>query len=196
MNNSELDHLLQSAPTPEREAGYWETFPRSVTVRLGTGQSSAFRRPVRRPSSLLLGGLGFATACVVIGLAIGFWQGRASNLHASQVAGMQKFFREVEALFPNQVRAIILDERGPRLVLSEKADVPASTPLWLKISSPSGSQSVLTFSGQQIPVDGDACDVLIDAGGHVLVVGSKLVWSSAARGLPKTPYHIQAQSLL
>ena len=195
MSNDELNRLLKSAPVPEREAEYWADFPPSVTGRLRAGQSSAFRRFEPRRTPLLFWGVGFATACVLIAFAIGSWRGCESGLSASQVAAMQKYFHEVEALFPNQVRAIVIDENGPRLVLSERADVPTSPPLLLRISGRHGTQSVVTFSGQQILVNGDLCDVLADAGGHILVVGNKFVWSNERQGLRRAPYRIAAQAL-
>jgi hypothetical protein len=195
MNNSELDHLLKSVPVPERPADYWEDFPPSVTRRIRASQSSALRRPGQRSSPRLLWGLGFATACIAVAFIIGFWRGRESGLSASQTAAMQKYLREVEALFPNQVRAIVIDDKGPRLVLSEKADVPVSTPLWLNIRGKTVSQNVLTFSGQQIPVNGEVCEVLTDSEGHVLLLGERLVWSSAQPGAGQRGYRIQAQPL-
>ena len=196
MNNPQLNHLLKSASVPEREPEYWDDFPQSVTRRLRSGiRSPAPRRIRSRYSPLLLWSFGLATACVVMAFAIGFRRGHESGLSASRVAAMQKYFLEVEALFPNQVRAIIIDERGPRLVLSEKPDVPASPPLMFRISGQSGSQSVVTFSGQQIAVNGDVCDVLTDAEGQVLLVGQTFIWSSGQRGSGQVPYRIAARAL-
>jgi len=99
-------------------------------------------------------------------------------------AQVQKCYREIETMFPNQIQAIMFNEAGSRIVLAEKADVPDSTPLYLKICGPRGCQQVVTFSGQQIRVNGENWDVLMDAAGNVLLVGRQFVWSSASH-VPK-----------
>lgn len=195
MNNAELDKLLHSAPVPEREVEYWEQFPGSVTRRLAQAQHSGSRRPAPRTSPLLLWGIGLATACIMIGFVVGWWKGHQSGLQAAPVAAMQKYYREIEALFPQQVRAIILDETGPHLLLADKANVPVSSPVLLTIQKRTGVQSVVTFSGQQIPVNGELCDVLTDADGHILLIGTKLVWSSQKAPLREGPFQIQARFL-
>lgn len=196
MNDSQLDQLLRSAPLPEHTAEYWGDFPGSVLRRLRSEvHPPAPGRSAPRFPRFLPWGLGLASACVVLGFVLGFWRGHESGLQASQVAALRTYYREIQALFPNQVRALIIDEQGPRLVLADRPDVPTSTPLLLSIRTRSGSQSVLTFSGQQIRVDGELCEVLADTHGHVLLVGDKLVWSSGQHGPRTAPYRIQAQPL-
>ncbi len=195
MKNSELDKLLQSVPVPEREAEFWQDFPKSVTRRLAQVRSSSFSLPARHRIPALAWAVGLATACIVLGFALGFWKGRDAGPSVKELAAMHKYYREITSLFPNQVRAIVIDENGPRLTLADTAEVPPSPPVYLKIFKANDCQRFITFSGQQVPVNGDLCDVLTDSQGHVLVVGRQLVWTSLQPNLAKPPYRIQAQML-
>jgi hypothetical protein len=103
----------------------------------------------------------------------------------------QKYFHEIEGLFPNQLQAIVLDQTGARLVLSPAADVPRSPPLYLRICGPDGCQRFVTFSGQQIRVNGEACEVLVDRRGRVLLVGRDTVWSGSDPSGKTGPYRIE-----
>jgi hypothetical protein len=94
-------------------------------------------------------------------------------------------------MFPNQVRAIVFTKDGAQLLLSEKADVPASSPVWLKVCDAKGCESVVTFSGQRVPVKGELCDVLVDSKQNVLVVGQKQYWPG---GMPEKT-RVEAQTL-
>jgi hypothetical protein len=112
-----------------------------------------------------------------------------------QLAEMQKYYREVEALFPHQLQAVIFDQRGPHLALADAPGLPTSDPIFLRICQRRGCQKFITFSGQQIDVNGEKCDVLADAKGNVIITGQKLAWSSADRTRRNSSYQIQAHLL-
>ena len=80
-------------------------------------------------------------------------------------------------------------------MLAQEPNLPKSPPLYVKICGPNGCQRVVTFSGQQIRVNGDVCDVLADHRGNVLVVGRQLVWSGARVGANSGRYQIEARVL-
>ena len=148
MNDIDLEKKLKAARVPERGEDYWESFPRVVLARLRTA-------PAKRPeieyhwvSRLAWSGVAFA--CLVIGFAIGHWPGRAQKNDPYALLQNQKVLREVLTLFPNRVRAIVQDERGSQLVLSDQPDVPASTPLWIKICDGRHCHAAVTFSGQEL----------------------------------------------
>ncbi len=141
-----------------------------------------------------------ALGLVGICLASFFLAGHSPRLNSAvadrQFAGAEKYFREIEALFPNQLQAIVLDDQqGPQLLLADAPTVPSSAPLYVKICGPAGCKRFITFSGQQIRINGETCDVLVDSGGHVLLVGKNLVWSGADPGLKSGPYQIEARAL-
>jgi hypothetical protein len=56
---------------------------------------------------------------------------------------------DTDTLYGFQVRAIVQDEHGLNLVLSDSAGVPASPTLYVRISDNKHSLSLVTFSGQQ-----------------------------------------------
>src|SRR5204863_8410284 len=107
----------------------------------------------------------------------------------------EQYYREIEALFPNQVSAIVFDQQGPRLVLSENANVPTSPALFLKICGTKGCQRFITFSGQQIRINGELCDVLLARNGAIIVSGQELFWSSESPAENKTALRIEAKPL-
>jgi hypothetical protein len=194
MTDSELNQILKSARLPERPAPFWEACPRQVIRRLRQAPGPERHEP-RRQFSLALWGIGFATACLAIGFAFGFWHGRRNHAEDGLLAEDGKLVREVAALFPNRVRAIISDNTGVRLVLSDLPDVPASAPLFLKICRGKKCQSIITFSGQEIQVAGQEFEVLADARGNVFLVGHQGVWTTAEPNRRLSGLKIEGQAL-
>jgi hypothetical protein len=216
MNDRQLNEILQRAGVPEREPGYWERFPARTTAELkrraqpapaqrtadvhvrshaamasAWSSTSVFRTVGIRPAFAL----GLAAACVAFGFMLGLWKGQRSPAAGPQLAQAQKYYREIQALFPNQLQAIVFDQQGTHLVLAPEPNLPDSPPLYVKICGPAGCESFVTFSGQQIRVNGDVLDVLMDHRGDVLVVGRSLAWSSAHTAANSGPYRIEARAL-
>ena len=140
-----------------------------------------------------------AMAVAVVVVLIGGWMAyhaRSTLTRADpQFTELQKCFREIEPLFPHQLQAIVFDDRGAELVLADAATVPASMPLYIKVCGPNGCRRFVTFSGQQIRVNGDLCDVLLDRQGNILVVGQQLAWSSSNPAGKAGTYQIEARPL-
>ena len=206
MRDSELNQILKSTPVPERPQKYWEEFPSRVVEEIRARDRTEMckagpdRLPARRWWTPAFGfKLAFAAgaACLLVlaGYIVGVQNGSSSSKPDPQLAEVQKCFREIEGLFPNQLRAIVFDDRGPELVLADGPTVPTSTPLYLKITGPKGSRRYITFSGQQIQINGDTCDVLVDRSGNVLVVGRELAWSSSEPASKAGRYQIEARPL-
>ena len=195
MTNNELDQLLKSAPAPRRPDEYWNDLPKRVTAKIHwqaqkTGQSAV--APLRTAMLLSYWGLGLATACIVAGFISGLWRDHASRADAPQLAAARKYYDEIETLFPNQVQAIVFDRQGPHFILASKANVPSSPPFYVKVCGPKGCQGFVTFSGQQIQLNGKNCEVLADEHGQVILVGDDHVWSvNQSSG----PIHIDARPL-
>jgi hypothetical protein len=150
-----------------------------------------FRALVSRPAFVL----GVAAVCLAVGFVLGSWRGQRPSGQDSQLAEARKYFHELEALFPNQLQGIVFDQQGTHLVLAPEPNLPASPPLYLKVCGPQGCQRFITFSGQQIRVNGDVCDVLVDHQGKVLVVGQETLWSDARGAVRRGPYQIEAKVL-
>lgn len=175
MTDPELQRLLNSAKVPERPDDYWERFPVRVAAGLQR-QPSRERADVRRFPRLAWG-LSAAAVCLLIGFAIGHWRGRSDASASNSLLQNEKVIREVLAMFPNRVRAIVQDERGLNLVLSERANVPASPPLCIQVTQAGRRSSFLTFSGQEIEIVGQKVTVLSDSQGQVMLVGDRFFWS-------------------
>src|SRR5688572_22794402 len=136
MNDSELNRLLQSAAEPGRPAEYWEDFPDKVASRLAGAPASRPQRAPAEPRRVALGwfalGAGMATACLLF--AFVFFSGRErGEFSAGDLAVMRKYLQEVETLFPNQVQAVVFEQEGPRLVLADRASVPANLPVYVRV---------------------------------------------------------------
>ncbi len=197
MNNQELDAILRTARVPKRPPEYWEEFGGKVqlairqsdrgSIRRATGPRGTWLRPIL--------GFAFASACIVLLLVLNLPHRETSLLVAEQVNGAAKYFREIQSLFPNQLETIIFDRSGARLVLSDRPDVPASPPLYLKICGENQCRSFVTFSGQEIRLDGQTFQVLVDRQGAVMVVGEQWVWSSSTPDDKAGRYRIAARPL-
>lgn len=193
MNDFDLEKKLKAAQVPARDENYWESFPRLVSAKL---RAAPAERPVERHwRPRLAWGSGIAFACLLIGFAIGHWHGQVQKNDAYTLLQNEKMLREVLTLFPNRVRAIVQDERGLQLVLSNQPDVPTSTPLYVRICDGKQCSSLVTFSGQELEIAGQKITVLSDAQGGIILEGSQFVWSSSARNFAPGGLKIEARSL-
>jgi hypothetical protein len=135
--------------------------------------------------------------CILAAFAIGHWRGRieAGTTLANDSLTNIKLVRETLAMFPNQVRAIVEDEHGLNLVLSANPDVPVSTPLYVHISDGKHSSSLVTFSGQEIQVNGQKLTVLSDARGGIILTGKQFLWSNTGQIAMQNHLKIEAKDL-
>ena len=177
MNDAELNRILKSAELPPRPEEYWADFPESVTRQLNRPLPPERRAAPWLPRLAWAGG--FAAALVLAGFLAGRHYGHTETANGNgQLLQSEKLIREVTAMFPNRVRAIVKDEGGLRLVLSDSEDVPTSTPLWVKICQGDRCTTLVTFSGQEVEVAGQKMTVLADAADGVILVGDRFAWAS------------------
>ena len=188
MNDSELDRLLKSGPLPQRAEAYWREFPERIARELRRAPAAERIRNRWRPR--LAWGLGVATLCLIAGSWVGHRHGEAGA--SNGLLQNPKLIGEVLALFPNRVRAIVQDERGLRLELADEADLPESTPLWVRFRQGAQTRSFVTFSGQEVEVAGQKITVLAEAKGGVLLMGDRFVWSTEEPG--KLPDRLQVEA--
>jgi hypothetical protein len=177
MNNSELNRILKAAKVPERSEEFRAQFPRRVTSRLHWKPAAAESRPPNwfpRMAWSLTG----ITACLVIGFLVGHWRGQTEAVAENGLLQNAKVIKEMLAMFPNRVRAVVQDEHGLNLVLSDKDDVPQSTPLWVKVCDGKQCSAVVTFSGQEIQIGRQEVTVLADAQGKIILAGDDFLWSN------------------
>jgi hypothetical protein len=177
MNDSELDKILKAAKTPERSDEFWAQFPRHVTSRLHW-KPAAREGQSRHWLPRLAWSLTALAACVLIGFFVGHWRGRSDALAENGLLQNEKVIKEMLAMFPNRVRAVVQDDHGLHLVLSDKDDVPASTPLWVKVCDGKNCSATVTFSGQQIQVGHQDVTVLADPQGKIILAGDSFLWSN------------------
>jgi hypothetical protein len=107
----------------------------------------------------------------------------------------EKLIREVMAMFPNRVRAVMKTDAGLQLVLSDSGDVPASTPLWVKVCQGEHCTTLVTFSGQELQIAGQKMTVLADAEGGVILTGDRFAWASTDPKAGVKDLKIQAKPL-
>ena len=143
-------------------------------------------------SSLRFWGFGLAAVIATLILCVGLWI-RSQTMAAQP--NYTKLYREIESMFPNQVRAIVVESDGVKLELSDKANIPSSSPLRVDVCHNQQCRTYITFSGQRIRVNEENWDVLADGGGHVVVVGPDIVWTSAKPTLRAGAYHIDAKPM-
>ena len=192
MRDRELDPLLKAVPLPERPPEYWTRFPQRVTEALRRPAAGVSCQAETQPShagwSLALG-----AACLVIGLALGWWSHHRSD--AMGLAQARQLFYQITRVFPHQVRVIVLDDQGVRLELADRANIPASPPLLIAVRQAKTWRRFITFSGQNIRLNGESFEVLATAGGKILLVGPHSIWSDADPTRPANHYQIRAALL-
>jgi hypothetical protein len=194
MNDSELNRILKSAETPRRNDEYWSGFPGQVARQLKRPLPSQHRATGWWPRLAWAGG--FATVCVVVGFIVGHQSGRNEMANGNgQLLQSEKLIREVMATFPNRVRAIVKNDSGMQIVLSDSEDIPASTPLWVKVCQGEHCTTLVTFSGQEVEVAGQKMTVLSDAEGGVILTGDRFVWASEDPNAGVQDLKIQAKPL-
>jgi hypothetical protein len=178
MNNSELEAILKKARTPERPEEFFETFPQQIARQLNrAGRPS--RHIERRWFPRLAWGLATAI-CILVAFAIGHWRGQIETKTAASNDILQnvKFVQETLAMFPNQVRAIVRDNHGLNLILSNNGNVPASPPIYVRVCDGENCSSCVTFSGQEVQIAGQKLTVLSDGRGGIILEGKQFVWSN------------------
>ena len=198
MNDSELNDLLRRAHLPGRSDAEWQELAEdTVRASLNRGPDKLDGLAPRAHSparSFVLWSLGVATACVVLGLAISHWPSRNESSR-NELADARKLFSELSALFPNQLEGVVFDGSTPRLVLTEKTSENRGTPIFVRLCGAHGCQRVITFSGQRVSLNGETCEVLVDARGHVIVTGEHFAWSSGDGAAAQGGYRIEAAPL-
>jgi len=195
MNNSELDAILKRARTPERSKEFLEDFPRQVVRQLNRDRAQSDHFEHRWFPKLAWG---LATAiCVVAAFAIGHWRGQVETRTTTPVDILQntKLIRETLAMFPNRVRAIVCDKNGFNLILSDRDDVPDSTPIYIRVCNRNQCSSFVTFSGQEISLAGRKVTVLSDAHGGIILTGNHFLWSSTEQVALDKGWKIEAKNL-
>jgi len=193
MDNSELESILKKAQAPTRPDEFWERFPRQIASRLNQPQAKTVRQEQNWFPRLAWG---LATAiCILAAFAIGHWRGRVETVSPEDVLQSTKLIRETLAVFPNRVRAITWDKNGFKLILSDRDDVPDSTPIYVRICNGKQCTSFVTFSGQEIPMAGQEVSVLSDARGGIILAGNHFLWSSNGRIALDQGLKIEAKDL-
>lgn len=195
MNNSELDDILKRARTPEHSEEFLDNFQRQVVRQLNRDRTQNFRGE-HRWSPRLAWGLA-AAICVAAAFAIGHWRGQVETRTASPVDILQnaKLIRENLAMFPHRVRAIVCDKSGFNLILSDRDNVPDSTPIYIRVCNGEQCASFVTFSGQEIPLAGREVTVLSDARGGIILEGDRFIWSSTGKNYAEKNLRIEAKNL-
>jgi hypothetical protein len=194
MKKPELEPILKRARLPEISEESSEMFPRRIVARLQRNESPV--RATRQLSLRLAWALGLA-ACVILAFAIGRWTGPKEHgtILAPDSLSSMKLIRETLDRFPNRVRAIVEDEHGLSLIISDKADVPASTPIYVRICDGKHCSSLVTFSGQEVQIAGQKVTVLSQGDGGIILEGSKLFWSTGKPVYVERNLKIEARNL-
>jgi len=192
VNNSELDSILKRARVPERPEEFWDSLPRQIVQRLNR---KIFRAKDDRLGASFFARWGWSIATVVGMLLVLLalrWGGPKSG---PDVLASPKLIDETLAMFPHRVRAIVQDDHGLRVILSEHDDVPASPPLYVRICDGGRCASAVTFSGQEVNLEGQTYAVLADVRGGIILEGSQVLWSSAEPLRGNTHLEIEAKNL-
>jgi hypothetical protein len=193
VNDSELNDLLRQARVPERSEQEWKESAEDTVRALNHRRDKLDRLARPRAQRIVLWSVGLATACVLAGFFFGQWRA-GRNAPQNEIADARKLFAELNAMFPDRLQAVVLDGTTPRLVLAEKISGEQGPPLYVRLCGARGCQRVITYSGQRVSLNGETCEVLLDARGHIIVTGERFAWSSGDKTLAGG-YRIEAAPL-
>lgn len=194
MNNAELNRILKAAKAPEPSEEFRAQLPKRVTSRLHWKTAPTEKRSTNWLPRFAWTMAGVAV-CLVVGFLIGHSRGHDEAVAENGFLQNEKVIKEMLAMFPNRVRAVVQDEHGLNVVLSDKDDVPTSVPLWVKICDGKNCSVVVTFSGQQVRVNNKDWDVLASSKGQVIVTGNDTVWAAGSAQNNSGKYRIEAAQL-
>jgi len=193
MTDPELDKILRSAKDPALEPGYLEDFPRQVWA----GLKRKADRPGRPVAGFFPGwawGLALAL-CILTAIPVWLSVERKKNDSPVEVLADAKLIRETMAMFPNQLRAIVRDQNGIKLDLTDRPDVPVSPPLLVRVCDGNACASFITFSGQEIQLGDKKYTVLSGDDGGIILETENFVWSSKTGGWGDKRMKISARVL-
>ena len=195
MNNEQLDRLLRSTRPPTRSASYWGSFPEMVQRRLARESRSQAIDASPRRSHVWRSLPWLAVGAAAIALGVGLlWRPTRpippTEFTASELQSYGEIWRQVTALFPHQVSAVILGPDGPQVVLSDQPNLPVSPPVVLRRCAADGCRVALTFSGQSVHLGNRQLEVLTDSRGGVIVTDEEAVWPTTQGSL-----HLSARLL-
>src|SRR5271169_849723 len=117
MNKSELESILKKARLPQIPGESLEMFPRRIVSRLKRNEPPI--HPARDSPLRFAWAVGFSV-CLVVAIMTGqrseFMTSRPPTV--PDALANSKLIQETLALFPNQVRAIVENDQGLKLILS------------------------------------------------------------------------------
>jgi hypothetical protein len=204
VSDSKLNGLLRRLTVPERSEMEWKEAAEKTMRKIAGvchsrgpfGELPPVSSQYRVSASWRLARwtAGVATACVIVGFILGQWHGRR-GVRRDEVAEARKLFSELNVIFPDQVKAVVLDGSSPRLTVADAPQPNRGIPLFVRVCGRSGCQRIITFSGERVRLNGGDCDVLLDAAGNIIIIGERFVWSSAGQNSRNNGYRIQAAPL-
>lgn len=175
MNDDELKEILRRlpAPPPSEEAREYTLLVSQAALR----QSTAPPRSASRQWSWIAAPA-FAAALVLIVVGKVLWPVATRSADDAQV------FAEMEALFPEQLAAVVTQGDQVDLQLTSGHAPQSDQRVVVKFVRGNQTVRVLSYSGRQTCVDlggHRACfEALIDERGEVIVVGEDFVWGTGA----------------
>ena len=116
MNDFDLNSKLKALQLPERDADYWEMFPRRV---LANARATPGQRVQLVWWPRLAWGGGIAFACLVIGLCLRPGGSCPLNAVSHAMQTTRSFHRELAQL-PRQARALMRIDHGLRSLIEEQ----------------------------------------------------------------------------
>jgi hypothetical protein len=181
-----LDSLLRSVPEPIVPEESREAFAQKVLHRLrsapesGRNDHPAARLPWN-PFRNLASGFATASALAIVGWGVhvgtsGWGGDTGMAFDPAETRAYREVWKEFATLFPNQVRAVTFGPEGPRVILSDRPDLPETPGILVRLCSRDGCRTALTVSGQSVELGTQRLEVLGTARGEVFVTFDDSVW--------------------
>ena len=188
MNDESLKRRLRGLAVPPVDEGAREKALQRSQIALANSHSL----PVARPFPGWRWGLAPGLA-LLLGL---LWFARPHAGPEPQPSA--KVLAEMEALFPGQVDAVILQGNSVKLDLSDTPEGSSQQPLVVTLRRGGQTVQVLAYSGRKVCVElggrRECFEPLVTAEGKVILSGDDFVWEDN-NPRPVAGYSVQARSL-
>jgi hypothetical protein len=190
MNDEDLKKRLAELGVPEPdETARERALDRALTALRNTTVEAEVKRPAFFARWAILAG-----TCAVLALTVVV----GSRPAGDDLVVWQRTLREVEALFPGQLTAVIESDGAVDLEISDEAAGGTSQPVLVEFTQGSRVLRVLSYSGRRVCVDlgGEkACfEPLVTSDGGVILAGENFLWSAENPASPGG-YRVQARFL-
>lgn len=197
MNDQELKDRLNALKIPGCDERARDRALHRATVALANAEEPKNEARLMGWTGRLLWTVGCAMAAAVIFVSL---QAPVPLIQpkAQELADDLKILKQMEALFPGQIDAVIQKSGAVNLELAAEQSLPSDQPILVRLISGKQSIQIMSYSGRKVCVELEGSrtcfEALLNNDGNVILNGRDFIWTPQ---LPVTVagYRIEAKKL-